>query len=379
MKKTIICTVLALSLITVFGGCGGGAPATPAPAEPAPAAAAPAEPAPAPAEPAPAPAEPAPVVDNTVYTFKYAYQGAADLNTSLEHVVGNYLKENLESRSNGRIKVDLYAGGTMGDAEAAMQQVEIGTLQGCPASDVKLSTRFPGVQVLAIPYLFDSWDTAYKVLDGDFCAEMYDEIAKTTPYTVLGVGETGFRYLTNSAKEIKTPADMAGLKFRVMDSEIMVRMMSDLGATGIPMAYSELYTAMQTNVVHGQENPAPVIWRDHFDEVQGFMTCDGHTYTANFILVETKWFNKLPSDLQEIFRQTCKEAGALERETSQAWVGRAISEMEERNGLQVYYPTADDLALFRAATQDQAIEWLRANVDSKWLDGMMAAVEKARQ
>lgn len=322
--------------------------------------------------------ESAPAEEGT-YVFKYAYSGAADLNSSLEHVVGTYLEEQLEERTEGRISVELYPGGAMGDAEGCLEQVELGTLQGCPAADSKLSTRFPAVQVIAMPYLFDSTETANAVLDGEFCKKMYQAIEEETAYTVLGVGVNGFRYLTNSKREIRTPEDMGGLKFRVMDSEIMIEMMSNLGAIGVPMAYSELYTAMQTNAIDGQENPATVIWRDYFDEVQGYMTCDGHNYNANFILVNSDWFYALPEDLQTIMREICVEAGNLERKTYDEWVDKAIDEMVERTGLQVYYPTNEELALFREATQEPAKEWLYKNVDAEWVDGIINAVDEVHQ
>lgn len=317
--------------------------------------------------------------NDEVYTFKYAYAGAADENTSLEHVVGLYLEEQLENRSDGKIDVELYPGGTMGDSEASLEQVELGTLQGCPTSDSKLSTRFPAIQVLAMPYLFDSTETANKVLDGDFFREMYQAIEDETGFTVAGVGVNGFRYLTNSKHEIKTPEDMKGLKFRVMDSEVMVEMMKNLGAVGVPMAYSELYTAMQTNAIDGQENPATVVWRDYFDEVQGYMTCDGHTYSADFIIVNHDWLSSLPEDLQNLVKEVCVEAGNVERETYDKWVDNAINEMVERSGLQVYYPTEEELALFREATQEPAREWLYENVDAKWVDGILEAVNAVKQ
>ena len=366
MKKTIISLTLVLSMAFALVSCGSKPAASSQPAndKSANSAAASGE---------------EPKTDDTVYTFKYAYAGAADLTTSLEHVVGVYMEEQLESRSNGRIQVELYAGGVMGDAEAALEQVELGTLQGCPASDAKLSTRFPAVQVLSIPYLFPSNEVAHKVLDGEFCAEMYEAIKEETHFTIAGVGVTGFRYLTNSKHEIRTPEDMKGLKFRVMDSQIMVEMMSNMGAVGVPMAYSELYTAMQTNAIDGQENPATVIWRDYFDEVQGYMTCDGHTYSANFIVVNTDWLESLPEDLQELVVEVSVEAGNLERETYIEWSDKAIAEMVERSGLQVYYPTDEDLEKFREATQEPAKEFLYQSVDAKWVDGILAAVEEATQ
>ena len=142
------------------------------------------------------------------YVLKFGYGEAADPKTSLEHVAATHFKEYIERESNGRISVQLYPGGTLGDSEALIQQVQIGSVQGCPTADAKLATMFPPIQCLSIPYLFDNREVAFKVLDGPIGQEIKDGVLAATGMRILTIGENGgFRCFSNNTREIHSPAD----------------------------------------------------------------------------------------------------------------------------------------------------------------------------
>ena len=117
---------------------------------------------------------------------------------------------------------------------------------------------------------------------------------------VLAYGETGFRNFTNSKLPIKSPADMKGLKIRVMETPVYVNMVKALGAAPTPIAWSEVYTALQQKVVDGQENPVATIVQAKLYEVQKYMILDGHSYGVDFFLINDKFYQSLPKETQEL-------------------------------------------------------------------------------
>jgi len=312
------------------------------------------------------------------YVLKFGYGEAADPKTSLEHVAATHFKEYIERESNGRISVQLYPGGTLGDSEALIQQVQIGSVQGCPTADAKLATMFPPIQCLSIPYLFDNREVAFKVLDGPIGQEIKDGVLAATGMRILTIGENGgFRCFSNNTREIHSPADMKGLKFRVMQSPIMLNMVENLGATPVAITFNEMYTAIQTNVIQGQENPPSVVRAFNLDEIQPYYTLDRHTYSISFFVINNGWFEALPSDLQQVVLDASASTQKTHRETSAKWEGEAVNDLKER-GMKVYEPTPEEIELFREATQQPAINYLKENVGEEWVNKIINAVDSAR-
>ena len=162
------------------------------------------------------------------YTLKFGYGEPADPNTSLEHVTATAFKEYVEEKSEGRIEVELYSGGVLGDSEALLQQVTIGSIQGCPTADAKLASYYAPIQVISIPYLFENREIAQYVLDSEIGESLREGVQEATGMRLITIGENGgFRCFTNNAREIRTPEDMKGLKFRVMSSSVMMKMVEE--------------------------------------------------------------------------------------------------------------------------------------------------------
>lgn len=311
------------------------------------------------------------------YTLKFGYGEPADPNTSLEHVAASAFKEYIEEHSNGRIAVELYSGGVLGDSEALIQQVMLGSIQGCPTADAKLASYYEPIQVISIPFLFDSREVALQVLDGEVGQILRDGVLEATGMRVMTIGENGgFRCFTNNAHEIRTPEDMEGLKFRVMSSNVMMKMVEDLGAIPSAISFQEMYTAIQTNVIDGQENPPSVITANSLDEIQSYMTLDNHTYSVSFFVLNNAWFEALPEDLQQVVLDASAYTEKIHRETSANWDQASIDLLVER-GMQVYTPTAEEIALFREATQQSAIDYLNETLDPGLIDLVLSEVEAA--
>jgi tripartite ATP-independent transporter DctP family solute receptor len=150
------------------------------------------------------------------------------------------------------------------------------------------------------------------VLDGPLGEEIFSDLP-AQGYTCLTTWENGFRHITNSKREIASPADLDGLKIRVPESELYLEMMRMLGANPTPMAFGELFTALQNGTIDGQENPISQIYSSKFQEVQKYITLDGHIYATNPVLISNTALAKLTPEQQEILKTACQEVTDWQR------------------------------------------------------------------
>ena len=190
----------------------------------------------------------------------------------------------------------------------------------------------------------------------------------------LAFAEVGFRNFTNNVRPIRTPADMKGMKIRVQETPLYVNMVKALGANPTPIAWTETYTALQTRVVDGQENPVPTILMAKLHEVQKYITLDGHVYGVDYFAVNEKFFQSLPADLQYILLDSAKIASGVGRGVSQLISAQGVQTLVDAK-IEVYVPTEAELALFRNATQQPVIDWLKTRIDAKLINEALAAVD----
>jgi C4-dicarboxylate-binding protein DctP len=214
------------------------------------------------------------------------------------------LKTEIEKRSGGRIEVKLYPAGVLGNMTAATEQTKRGIIQGVQVGDGCIANHFPEIQLISIPYIFKDRDVAWRVLDGPFGQELLREYIKKTNMRLLHLTENGgFRCFSNNVREIRTPADMKGLKIRVMPNPAHQATVKALGALPVVVAWAELYTALKTKVADGQENAVATFLVPKLWEVQKYMTLDGHFYSINSVIINNDWYQKLPEDLQRAIDQ----------------------------------------------------------------------------
>jgi len=287
------------------------------------------------------------------------------------------LKNEIEARSGGRIKVELYPGSQLGSVESMVNQVRRGSIQATDPADGHFATTYPLIQILSIPYLFPSREVAWKVLDGPFGQKLIDDMAKKTGMRPLFWQENGgFRHFTNSKRQIRSPDDMKGLKIRTMNIPLHMKIVEDLGGSATPINWSEVYTSLQTGVADGQENAIPTFLLPKLEEVQKYMVLDGHVYGVMTVVVNEKWYQDLAPDLKKAIQGAVPVVLATNRGLSVANEVQGIEYLQKR-GVDVYAPTAEEQKKFRAATQASAVKWLKSNVDPVWVDELLAAVAKA--
>jgi len=272
------------------------------------------------------------------------------------------------------LEVEIFPAGALGNEDELVGQVQEGLLQMAIVSGA-MSKACPAASVLDIPYTFSSATVAWEVLDGEFGAKLSEHCLEQTGMRTLAYGETGFRNFTNNVREIRTPADMKGLKFRVQPIPLYLEMVSGLGGEPTPIAWTELPNALSTGVVDGQENPVGVIYNNGLHQLQKYMTLDGHVYAADFIVVSDEFFQTLTAPQQEVVTRAAIVAGNMGRSIQQWTTAQGVLSVQEE-GMQVYSPTAEELAMFAEKAQPAVVEFLRGELgeNATWIDELQSAV-----
>jgi TRAP-type transport system periplasmic protein len=307
--------------------------------------------------------------------IKLAHADPPDIFTSKKAAGSTIFKQLVEVETGGAVEVKLFPAGQLGGEREVAEATKVGTIQMGMLSG-PLANFYKEAQVLDIPYLFSSYPVAWKVLDGWFGKEMAEDCLKKTGMRILCYDQVGFRNFTNSARPIKSPADLKGLKIRVMESPVYIALIKALGGSPTPISWTETYTSLQQKVVDGQENPVTSIKYAKLYEVQKYLTLDGHTYGVSFMLINEKFFQTLPKETQAIMKTHAITAATVARgiDTIDSTLG--IQFLKEK-GMEIYAPTAKEKVMFREAAQKPIIEYLEKQIGRTWIDKILKAVKEA--
>ena len=215
----------------------------------------------------------------------------------------------------GKAKVVAFGSSQLGSDEEMMQKLKLGTIDMALPSTV-MSSQVDLFGIFEMPYLVKDRGHMARIEKEIFWTKLEPE-AEKKGLKVLAVWENGFRQITNSKRPIKAPADLAGIKLRVPGGKWRVKMFQAYGANPSPMKFSEVFTALQTGVMDGEENPFTQIYSAKFQEVQKYLSLTGHVYTPAYLTVgKTKW-ETLPPDVRKILEDTAKETQAYVYETAE--------------------------------------------------------------
>jgi len=309
------------------------------------------------------------------FVLKLAHSDSVDITTSRKAVMAETFAREVKAKSDGRITVQIFGAGALGGERELIESVKNGFIQAGLASGV-MANFFPSAMVTDIPYLFPNAEVADKVMDGPFGQKLSQDLAATTGMHNMCFGEVGFRHFSSGKKPIHSPKDLEGMKIRVQETPVYVTQMKALGAQPTPIAFPELYTALQTGVVDGQENPIPTLIFAKLYEVQKHVTLDGHNYGIDWFVVSDKFYKSLPPDLLKVVSDAAKVACAEERKANRTFTANGNQIMADK-GVTVYTPTTTEIAQFRAAAQPPVIEYLKTKIDPKLIDSIQVAVKDA--
>lgn len=282
MKK-LISMVLALTLVLALAACGAKAPA------------------------APAPGGETPAGEVIEITYGHGFNPGTPQALAAEE-----FKTRVEKESNGRILVNLFPSGQLGSAKDMFESVQMGTQEIALLPTARISGFSPTLQIFDLPFLFPDRETAYEIFDGEVGEQLLATL-ESTGVKGLSIYEDGFKHFT-CGKKLETLADFKGLKFRTMESPIIMEQFKALGANPVPVDFSELYNALQQGAVDGQENPLVTIDSVKLYEVQKYLLLSEHAYLGHVFLVSGSWFDGLDADLQEIISRNAKEIATWERD-----------------------------------------------------------------
>ncbi len=225
----------------------------------------------------------------------------------------NKFAELVAAKTDDKVKVEVFHSSQLGNERDMIEGLQLGTQEMALVSTAPLSGFTSKFFVFDLPFIFEDYEGAYKVLDGKIGQ---DVLASLNDQGIMGLcfWENGFRHVTNSKHDVKTPADLDGLKIRLMENPIHMDTFKTMGADPTPMAFGELFTALQQKTVDGQENPVPIIWTSKFYEVQEHMSLTGHFYAAAPLLISKQFYDGLAPDIQKAIQEAANEARDYERD-----------------------------------------------------------------
>ena len=254
----------------------------------------------------------------------------------------------VERLSNGRLKVDVYLGGQLGDEKECVEQVQMGSIDFCRVSVAPLSQINDDMNVYSFPYLFKNADHFWHVLSGDIGRELFKGLESSGFYGVAYMDAGTRDFFTD--KQVKLVGDLDGLKIRSMQNEICIAGINALGASAVPMGYSEQYSAIKTGVVNGAENNPPSYLATSIYEVAPYYINDGHVRIPDIILGSKLALDKLSAEDMQAIIQAGIEAEKIQRNLWEKGVSKAVQDLESK-GATFYTPSEAELDGFRAAVE----------------------------
>ncbi|CAO3432892.1 TRAP transporter substrate-binding protein [Azospirillum doebereinerae] len=281
----------------------------------------------------------------------------------------------VEKGSGGKIKVKLFPGGTLGG--------DVQTISALQGGIVEMSVMNAGILVslakefalVDLPFLFNNGGEADALLDGPVGATLMGKLPEKG-LVGLGFWDLGFRNLTNNRHPVATAKDIAGLKVRVIQTPIYIDVFKALGANPVPLPFPELYTALETGTVDGQENPFKTIELTKFNEVQKYLTVTRHIYNPQSLIVSKKFWDTLNADEKALFQSAAAEATAFQRKLSREQDAEALASLKAK-GMTVNELPPEELAKIRE-TVKPVVEKYKADIGEALVGEAFAAIEKKR-
>ncbi|HEY1327200.1 MAG TPA: TRAP transporter substrate-binding protein [Casimicrobiaceae bacterium] len=214
----------------------------------------------------------------------------------------------------GKAKIVVYGSSQLGGDKEMIQKLKLGTLDMALPSTV-MSSEVDLFGIFEMPYIVKDRDHMHRIEKEIFWPSL-EPAAEKKGLRVLAVWENGYRHITNNKHPIKVPADLQGIKLRVPEGKWRVKMFAAYGANPSPMKFSEVFTALQTGVMDGEENPLTQIYSAKFQEVQKYLSLSGHVYTPAYLTVGMRKYDALPADVRKILEDTAKETQAFVYQTA---------------------------------------------------------------
>ncbi|HEV7255765.1 MAG TPA: TRAP transporter substrate-binding protein [Mesorhizobium sp.] len=294
------------------------------------------------------------------------------------HPVGNGVKAMTEcatEKSGGKLKLQAFWSGALGGDLDATQALRSGTQEMVITSTSPLAGIAPELGVFDLPFLFNNEQEADAILDGEF-GQFISEKMPEYGLVNLAYWENGFRNLTNSQRAVDSVDDISGLKVRVMQNNVFLDTFQNLGANAVPMAFGEVFSALETGAIDGQENPVVTIDTSKFSEVQDYLTLSRHAYTPFMVLYSKPLWDQLSPEEQTILRDCAIVGRDVQRKASRELGEQSLNNVKEA-GMEVTELSPEAQAAMREAVQ-AVYDKHAPTIGQDVVDRMMAELKDLR-
>lgn len=285
-------------------------------------------------------------------------------------------KEILESKSGGKMKVNLFPGGVLGSDQANVSAMQGGTLEMVTMNSGILASQVKEFAIFDFPFMFPNEAVADKVVDGPFGQKMH---ARLQEKGLVGLAyyELGFRQITNSKRPVTKVEDLEGLKLRVIPNPINVDWVRALGANPTPLPFPEVYAALEQKAIDGQENPVTVINANKFFEVQKHAVLSNHQYNPQSVMISKKFWDGLSAEQKKWVQEAATASAKYQREQARGMVAAALDNMK-KNGMQVTQFSEAELSKLRDKLRPVTAKY-GVTVGQDLVKELQGEIEKASQ
>jgi len=290
-----------------------------------------------------------------------------------ENVGAREFERLVNERSDGEIEVRVFTDSQLGNQREMVEQLRSGTLEITWVTTGFFGSWEPVLGALEVGYLFDDREHAFRAFGGELGGEVA-ELVENHGVELLGFYEAGMRHLTNSVRPIEGPKDLEGLKIRTPKSTYHLKSVEMMGANPTPMAFSELYTAMEQGVVDGQENPLSNIYNAKFSEVNDHVALTGHLHLTHMVLYSEELWDDLDEAHQEIVRQAVLDSAEVQRAKVAEDDATLLAELE-KEGMQVTRPDREAFAAQVTPLREEAVAEFGEQAQ-RWFELIDAAREQ---
>lgn len=261
--------------------------------------------------------------------------------TLVAHQAMQEFTDSVYEKTNGAVKVDVYANSQLGSERDMVEGMQLGTVDMVYASTSVIANFVPDFSIFDAPFLINS-DNVWKVCDGEIGEQLSQELLDTQKIRLIGFTDVGARDIF-STKPVKEMKDFSGLKIRVMENEVHIALFNMLGAQATPMAFSELYTALQQGTVDAGENSLQGITGSGFDDICKYITLTEHIYAVCPLMISDASYAKIPDEYKDIFMEEAKKCVENERKLVAEQNNEALENMKS-NGCEIYEIPHEELA-----------------------------------
>jgi tripartite ATP-independent transporter DctP family solute receptor len=286
--------------------------------------------------------------EGKTYNLILGHCDPEDLNDPY-HISSVAFAEKVKELTDGRVNITVYPNAQLGDERTVIEAVQNGSVDFSVVTNAVTSNFQPITKIMDLPFLFDSLETAREVTGSEAGQAVLDSMSEVG-IKGLGFTENGFRFVLNNKTPIKAPADLAGLKLRVMQSPVYISFYDELKSSAVPLAFGEVFTAVSQGTVDGFDLPLPVVLSSKLYEVSQYMSDVRYTYTSLMIIMNEDKFNSYPEDIQQAFFEAAEYARTVCFETNDKVLADGFSVLEATD-IDITYFDDIDFDGFRAASQ----------------------------